>query len=88
MSNYRKSKQHIEVVQKQKNNTEIRCANQRKQLALMNTQIKNYKELLKECREEIDKAKSILTEDTTIDNTIVAHAILRKLLTKIDEVLK
>ena len=42
------------------------------------------KELFKECREEIDKAKSILTEDTTIDNTIVAHAILRKLLDKID----
>ena len=42
------------------------------------------KELLKECREEIDRAKSILTEDTSIDNTVVAHAVLRKLLTKID----
>ena len=49
---------------------------------------KQLKELLKECREEINKAKSILTEDTTIDNTVVAHAVLRKLLAKIDEVLK
>ena len=49
---------------------------------------KKLKELLKECREEIDKAKSILTEDTSIDNTVVAHAVLRKLLTKIGEVLK
>lgn len=47
-------------------------------------EISKLKNLLKECREEIDKAKSILTEDTTIDNTIVAHAILRKLLDKID----
>lgn len=45
---------------------------------------KQLKELLKECREEIDRAKSILTEDTSIDNTVVAHAVLRKLLTKID----
>lgn len=49
---------------------------------------KKLKELLKECRKEIDKTKSILTEDTSIDNTVVAHAVLRKLLTKIDEVLK
>ena len=42
------------------------------------------KKLLKECREEVDKAKNILTEDTNIDNTVVAHAILRKILIKID----
>lgn len=54
MSDYRKSKQHIEGVQNQKNNTEARCANQRKQLALMNAQIKNYKELLRECRGLLD----------------------------------
>ena len=43
--------------------------------------------LLKECREEVDKAKNILTEDTNIDNTVVAHAILRKILIKIDGVI-
>lgn len=42
------------------------------------------KGLLKECRNEIDKAKNILTEDTNIDNTVIAHATLRKILTKID----
>ena len=48
---------------------------------------KELEKLLKECRKEVDKAKNILTEDTNIDNTVVAHAILRKILIKIDGVI-
>jgi chromosome segregation ATPase len=72
MSDYRKSKQHIEGVQNQKNNTEARCANQREQLALMNAQIKNYKELLKECREVIENAWMYDGMATPVRDMIVA----------------
>lgn len=80
MSDYRKSKQHIDGVQKQKNNTEARCANQRKQLALMNIQIKKYKELLKECRGSIE----VDLENARMCESYTDTEYFKELLTKID----
>lgn len=79
MNNYRKSKQHIEGIQKQKINTETRCAKQRKQLALMNTQIKNYKELFKECRE--------ILEDIT-EHTDYNEVGIENIITKINNIIR
>ena len=70
MSNYKQTKQYIDGVTKQKNNTEARCANQRQQLALMNAQIKNYKELLKECKDYIGDGCLSLQECRNVINKI------------------
>ena len=77
--NYNYQQWRKECNQYQKNKTEARCSNQRKQLTLMNNQIKNYKELLKECQYMIlaysinhdtftkEKVRDIVTQ---IDNAI------------------